>query len=71
MSDIQYFSPSQIAERWGVSLDKASRTLERYRGKLGFMDLGQPHRNRKRKYAIIRISPALLEKIEGDLRMTK
>jgi hypothetical protein len=41
--------------------------LEKYRGRSGFLDFG-PQRKRKRKYAILRIHPALLKEIEGDLQ---
>jgi hypothetical protein len=67
--EIQYYSVGTIATRWAVSEDKASRVLEKYRGKQGFMDLGSVGnpRRRKRRYAIIRIHPSLLKEIEGSL----
>jgi hypothetical protein len=58
-----YHSVQSIAERWGCSDDKTRRELEKYRGRDGFMDLGEPHRRYKRKRAIIRILPTLLEQI--------
>jgi hypothetical protein len=66
-NEIQYFSVSKVALRWGCSDDKAGRILEQYRGKSGFMDLGSGGSRRKRKYAIIRIAPSLLKEIEGEL----
>jgi hypothetical protein len=62
-----YFSVASIAIRWGVSHDKASRVLENYRGKPGFMDLGTRGTRNKRRHAIIRIHPNLLREIEGSL----
>jgi hypothetical protein len=69
MEPLEYLSVSKIAERWGISTDKVARTVEPYRGKEGFMDLGSAGNVRKhvRKYAIIRIHPTLLKEIEGDL----
>ena len=67
MEELAYFSVSKIAERWGFSEAKTSQVLEKYRGRSGFLDFG-PQRKRKRKYAILRIHPALLKEIEGDLQ---
>jgi hypothetical protein len=66
VEDIQFYSVSRIAERWGFSEAKTSQVLEKYRGRTGFLDFG-PQRKRKRKYAIIRIHPSLLKEIEGEL----
>jgi hypothetical protein len=63
--EIQYYSVSRLAIRWGFSETKVSRLLERYRGRKGFLDFGQGDRRRKRKYSIIRIHPTLLKEIEG------
>jgi hypothetical protein len=63
-----YQSVQAIAERWGVSDEKASRELEKFRGRPGFMDLGSPGSKNRRKRSIIRIAPSLLEEIERDLR---
>jgi hypothetical protein len=63
-----YQSVRAIAERWGVSDDKVSRELEKYRGRDGFMDLGSPGSRYRRKRAIIKIHPTLLVEIERDRR---
>jgi hypothetical protein len=66
--EIVYLSVDAVARRRSCSWDKASRELEKHRGQSGFMDLGSPEdvRRKKRKFAIIRIHPALLAKIEND-----
>ena len=61
-----YFSVESIAKRWDCSKDKVSRIVKKYRGRAGFMDLAITTK-RKRKYAILRIHPARLKEIEGDL----
>jgi hypothetical protein len=67
MEETAYYSVSMIAKRWHFSEAKTSQVLEKYRGHTGFMDFGPQNRKRKRKYAIIRIHPALLKEIEGAL----
>jgi hypothetical protein len=64
-AEIQWYSVSMLAIRWGFSENKVSRLLETFRGRKGFMDFGQGDRKRKRKYAIIRIHPTLLKEIEN------
>ena len=70
MEAVQFFSVAAVAERWGVSEDKAARVLEKFRGRTGFLDLGHGEnvRKRKRRYSIIRIHPTLLREIEGGLQ---
>jgi hypothetical protein len=65
---LKYFFVSTIAERWAVSDKKAARILEQFRGQSGFLDLGAPDRLHRRKYSILRISPALLIQIENQRR---
>jgi hypothetical protein len=62
----EYYSVSSIAERWGCSVDKASRVVSKFRGRAGFLDLASKKRNR-RKYSIIRVHRSLLKEIEGSL----
>ena len=63
-----FWSIKRVAERWDVSEDKAARELEKYRGRDGFMDQGSHGSRFRRKRAIIRIHPTLLEQIERDRR---
>jgi hypothetical protein len=67
LEEVEFYSVSKIAKRWGFSEDKVSRVLEKFRGRNGFIDFGPKDRRRKRKYAIIRIHPALLKEIEGTI----
>jgi hypothetical protein len=65
-----FSSAETIAKRWGCSVDKVSRMLEQHRGEPGFMDIGAREnvRTHKRRYAIYRIHPTLLTKIEASLK---
>jgi hypothetical protein len=63
-----FWSIKRVAERWGVSTDTATRKLEQYRGRDGFIDLGSPGTRYKQKKSNIKIHPSLLEQIERDRR---
>jgi hypothetical protein len=63
-----FLSIQRLAERWGIGDDKARNELEKYRGRDGFIDLGSHGSRFRRKRAIIRIHPTLLEQIERDRR---
>jgi hypothetical protein len=62
------YSVEMLAERWAFSTDKTSRILEKYRGERGFTDWGAPEnvRTHKRRFSIIRITSALLQRIESE-----
>jgi hypothetical protein len=64
---IEYLNVSQVAKRWGCGADKASCVLDKWRGKIGFMDIGWSARRNRRRHAIIRVHPALLKEIEASL----
>jgi hypothetical protein len=68
--DEDFISVGRIAKHWGCSIDKASHMLEKSRGEVGFLELGSHEdvRKHKRRYSIIKISPALLTKIEASMR---
>jgi hypothetical protein len=62
------WSVEMLAERWAFSTDKTSRVLEGYRGQPGFSDFGSAEnvRTHKRRFSIIRITSALLQRIESE-----
>ena len=65
-----WLTVSMVARKWKMSPESASAILQRYRGRQGFLDAGS-HGDLKRHTrarAIIRVSPALLKVIEGDLQ---
>ena len=61
-------SVQAVAMRWRLSVDKTSKILARHRGQPGFFDFGRPQDDHRRHYSVIRIAPALLEKIEAGMR---
>jgi len=63
-----FYSVARIAKRWGLSEDKVTRVVEKYRDHPGLKDWGSLEnvRKRKRRYSIIRIHPTLLQQIEAD-----
>jgi hypothetical protein len=70
IDDRDYIPAPRIAKRWTCSTDTANRRLEKFRGVIGFMDLGSHEdvRGNKRKRSKIKIHPDLLVKIEASLR---
>jgi hypothetical protein len=55
-----HFTPSQIAEKWGVS----SRTVMRiFEHEIGVLRIGSPETRFKRKYYLLRIPESVAERV--------
>jgi hypothetical protein len=61
-----YYSASAVALRWVCSEKNATRILEQYRGRDGFLDLDQRGNRYRRNHSIIRIHRSLLIQIERE-----
>ena len=62
-----FYSIADIAQRWGVSEQKVTRHFENEKD--GLMNLGTPAdvRKRKRAFRILRVTAALLARVEKRL----
>ena len=66
MSNQNFYTVAEIAERWKISHDKVTRV---FRDKPGVLNLGSEAnlRRRKRGYAILRIPLSVLLEVENEL----